>query len=69
MGLSFSGPLGFNIAYDFSNSDRDCSIKQLRVFLDKYDQVLLKDLNPYHLAARAERITPHHLRGRGKDAR
>ena len=36
------GPLGFNIAYDFSNSDRDCSITQLRIFLDKYDDVPFK---------------------------
>ena len=33
---------GFNIAYDFSNSDRDCSIKQLCVFLSKYDDVPFK---------------------------
>ena len=36
------GPLGWNIAYDFSNSDRDCCVKQLRVFLDKYDTVPYK---------------------------
>jgi len=36
------GPLGFNIAYDFSNSDRDCAISQLRVFLNKYDTVPFK---------------------------
>ncbi|KAJ1485018.1 dynein heavy chain and region D6 of dynein motor-domain-containing protein, partial [Baffinella frigidus] len=36
------GPLGWNIAYDFSSSDRDCCIKQLRVFLDKYDVVPYK---------------------------
>mmetsp|Transcript_4897 Transcript_4897/g.10850 ORF Transcript_4897/g.10850 Transcript_4897/m.10850 type:complete len:528 (+) Transcript_4897:5425-7008(+) len=36
------GPLGWNIAYDFSNSDRDCCIKQLRVFLNKYEVVPYK---------------------------
>jgi dynein heavy chain len=36
------GPLGFNIAYDFSNSDRDCSIMQLRIFVSKYDTVPFK---------------------------
>eukprot|EP00286_Rhodomonas_abbreviata_P007918 CAMPEP_0181334474 /NCGR_PEP_ID=MMETSP1101-20121128/26284_1 /TAXON_ID=46948 /ORGANISM="Rhodomonas abbreviata, Strain Caron Lab Isolate" /LENGTH=438 /DNA_ID=CAMNT_0023444463 /DNA_START=101 /DNA_END=1417 /DNA_ORIENTATION=- len=36
------GPLGWNIAYDYSNSDRDCCIKQLRVFLDKYETVPFK---------------------------
>ena len=36
------GPLGWNIAYDFSNSDRDCCVKQLRVFLEKYDTVPYK---------------------------
>ena len=33
---------GWNIAYDFSNSDRDCCIKQLRVFLNKYEVVPYK---------------------------
>jgi dynein heavy chain, axonemal len=35
---------GWNIAYDFSNSDRDCDccIKQLRVFLNKYEVVPYK---------------------------
>ncbi len=36
------GPLGWNIAYDFSDSDRDICLKQLRVFLDKYDSVPFK---------------------------
>ena len=36
------GPLGWNIAYDFSNSDRDCSLKQLKEFLNKYDFVPYK---------------------------
>ena len=36
------GPLGWNIAYDFSNSDRDCSMTQLRDFLNKYDFVPYK---------------------------
>eukprot|EP00960_Hanusia_phi_P026860 746504-Hanusia_phi.AAC.16 len=36
------GPLGWNISYDFSNSDRDCCITQLRTFLDRYDFVPFK---------------------------
>jgi len=36
------GPLGWNIAYDYSESDRDCCLKQLKVFLDKYDEVPYK---------------------------
>ena len=36
------GPLGWNIQYDFSNSDRDCSLRQLKEFLDKYDFVPFK---------------------------
>ena len=36
------GPLGWNIQYDFSNSDRDCSLAQLKDFLNKYDFVPYK---------------------------
>jgi len=33
------GALGFNIKYEFTNSDLKCSILQLEAFLDKYEEV------------------------------
>merc|ERR1719440_1002142 len=33
------GPLGFNIRYEFTNSDLKCSILQLENFLARYDEV------------------------------
>eukprot|EP01006_Ploeotia_vitrea_P028045 TRINITY_DN60801_c0_g1_i1.p1 TRINITY_DN60801_c0_g1~~TRINITY_DN60801_c0_g1_i1.p1 ORF type:complete len:662 (-),score=42.29 TRINITY_DN60801_c0_g1_i1:160-1866(-) len=36
------GPLGWNIAYEFTHGDLHCCIRQLHDFLDKYDQVPFK---------------------------
>jgi len=39
------GALGFNIPYEFSNSDRRISVEQLQEFLDIYDDMPWKALN------------------------
>jgi dynein heavy chain len=33
------GPLGWNIAYEYTSGDLNCCVMQLKMFLDKYDQV------------------------------
>ncbi|KAK3243833.1 hypothetical protein CYMTET_46533 [Cymbomonas tetramitiformis] len=33
------GPLGWNIRYDFSNSDLECSLKTLKMFLEENDHI------------------------------
>jgi len=38
------GPLGFNIGYEFTNSDLKCSILQLENFMGKYEKVPYKVL-------------------------
>eukprot|EP00697_Spironema_sp_BW2_P002563 gnl/Spiro4/13397_TR7140_c0_g1_i1.p1 gnl/Spiro4/13397_TR7140_c0_g1~~gnl/Spiro4/13397_TR7140_c0_g1_i1.p1 ORF type:complete len:560 (+),score=128.04 gnl/Spiro4/13397_TR7140_c0_g1_i1:402-2081(+) len=41
------GPLGWNIAYDFNDSDLDVCVRQLQIFLDSTDSIprALKSLN------------------------
>jgi len=36
------GPLGWNIFYEFTSGDLDVCIKQLRIFLEKYDDIPYK---------------------------
>jgi len=33
------GPLGWNVKYEFNNSDLDCSMATLKMFLDEQDQI------------------------------
>ena len=33
------GPLGWNIAYEYTSGDLNCCVMQLKMFLDKYDEV------------------------------
>jgi dynein heavy chain, axonemal len=39
------GPIGWNIAYDFTNEDLTVNLKQLRIFLEEYDEIPFKVLH------------------------
>lgn len=39
------GPIGWNIAYDFTNEDLTVNIKQLKIFLDEYEEIPFKVLH------------------------
>ena len=39
------GPIGWNIAYEFTNEDLSVNIKQLKVFLDEYEEIPFKVLH------------------------
>ena len=39
------GPIGWNIPYEFTNEDLKCNLKQLKVFLDEYEEIPFKVLH------------------------
>jgi len=39
------GPIGWNIAYEFTNEDLSANLKQLKIFLDEYEDIPFKVLH------------------------